>query len=84
MSRRAVVWLIPILLTLHNAEEAIALWTGPPHGGPGQRPFVLYCYTRAGREQWVGSTALRATLPAALVLHGPVLLAGLWLATILN
>ncbi len=167
MPQRAVVWLIPILLTLHNAEEAIAFRRYLPmarallpapfasldvhlsyaamlqalatlsvlafllalavsarpqshrslwlllalemavavnvvahlvsavfvfHGyAPGlatallvNAPFAIYCFRRAEREQWVSTTALRATVPAALVLHGPVLLAGLWLAAILN
>ena len=167
MSRRVVVWLIPIFLTIHNAEEAVAFRHYLPmtrellpaplasleahlsyaallqalaglsilafllalvvnarpgaqrslwlllvlemavglnvlahlasaallfHGyGPGlvtallvNAPFAVYCFRRAKREQWVGSTALRATVPAALMLHGPVLLAGLWLATILS
>ena len=163
MPRRAVIWLIPILLTLHNAEEAIAfkrylpaaqarlplplaslearlpyaallpalatlsilafllalavnlrphsrqlLWlllaleatmglnvvahlvsaTFVFHGyAPGlvtallvNAPFAAYCFWRAKREQWVSPTALRGTMPAAFVLHGPVLIAGLWIA----
>jgi hypothetical protein len=43
-------------------------------------PFAIYCFLRAWREQWVSPAALRATLPAALILHGPILLGGLWLA----
>jgi hypothetical protein len=43
-------------------------------------PFAIYCFGRARRERWVSTTALVATLPAALILHGPVLLGGLWLA----
>lgn len=163
MSRRTVVWLVPILLTLHNAEEALAfpaymrrmrtllpepfasleaslsystilaaltvlsalaflialvaaarpksqgtLWAllvleaavGVNviahllsavivfHGyGPGlatalmiNAPFAIYCFRRAKREQWLSPAALRATIPASLVLHGPILLGGLWLA----
>lgn len=166
-SRRRVVWLIPILLTLHNAEEAVAFRRYAPnaqallpapfasletrlsyaalvqalaslsvlafllalivdarprsrpllwlllaleaavglnvlahlasaallfHGyGPGlvtalsvNAPFAVYCFTRATRERWLGPTALRATVPMAVLLHGPVLLGGLWLATILG
>jgi hypothetical protein len=157
-----VVWLIPTLLTLHNAEEALAFRTYMPrmqgllpepfasleaslpysamlgalfvisalafvvafaaarptsrralwvllaleatvginvvahllsaviifHGyGPGlatalliNAPFAVYCFRRAQREQWLSGAALRALVPAALVLHGPVLLGGLWLA----
>jgi hypothetical protein len=163
LSRRTVVWLVPILLTLHNAEEALAfpaymrrmrtllpepfasleaslsystiigaltvlsalaflialvaaarpksqgtLWAllvleaavGVNvivhllsavivfHGyGPGlatalmiNAPFAIYCFRRAKREQWLSPAALRATIPASLILHGPILLGGLWLA----
>jgi hypothetical protein len=58
------------------------------HGyGPGlatalliNTPFAFYCFRRAHRERWVSTMALGATVPAALILHGPVLLGGLWLA----
>lgn len=58
------------------------------HGyGPGlatavlvNAPFAVYCFRRARRERWVGTAALRATVPAALFLHGPILMGGLWLA----
>jgi hypothetical protein len=43
-------------------------------------PFAFYCFARAKREHWLSRRALYATLPAALVLHGPVLAFGLWLA----
>jgi hypothetical protein len=57
------------------------------HGyGPGlatalllNAPFAIYCFRRARRERWVSSAALAATLPAALILHGPILIGGLWL-----
>ena len=164
MSRRTVVWLIPILLTVHNAEEALAFQAYLPrmrtrlpeplasfaaslpystllialtllsglaflialaaaarpqsrralaallvleatvgvnvvshllsaaivfHGySPGlvtalmvNAPFTLYCFQRARREQWLSAAALRATVPASLILHGPILLGGLWLAS---
>ena len=167
MPRRFVVWLVPTLLALHNAEEAIALrWYLPrvpallpapfvplvarlsyttlletlsilslvvfllafavdrrPHShtllwlllaielaiglnglahlltaafifhgyGPGlvtglafNVPFAVYCFIRSQRESWLSPIALRATVPAALVLHGPVLIAGLWLAALLS
>ena len=157
------MWLIPILLTAHNAEEALALrWYMPRmqallpepfasleaslsfstmlvalivlsalafliawvvtarpqsrrwlwvlfaleaavgvnviahlvgaamvfHGyGPGlatavliNAPFALYCFRRARQEQWLSPAALRATVPAAVILHGPVLIGALWLA----
>src|SRR5919112_4523940 len=58
------------------------------HGyGPGlatalmiNAPFAIYCFRRVRREQWVSAAALRAILPASLILHGPILLGGLWLA----
>ena len=163
MSRQTIVWLIPILLTLHNAEEAIAFRSYMPrmeallpepfasvltslsyptmllaltglsalafimafgaaarphsprmlwallaleaavcvnalahllsaaalfHGyGPGlvtaafiNAPFGIYCFRQARREQWLSNTVLLATVPAAFILHGPILLAVLWLA----
>jgi hypothetical protein len=58
------------------------------HGyGPGlvtalviNAPFAIYCLRRARRERWVSSAAMAAVVPAALILHGPILLGGLWLA----
>jgi hypothetical protein len=58
------------------------------HGyGPGlvtalllNAPFAAYCLARARREQWVSEHAWRATFVGGAVLHGPVLLGGLWLA----
>lgn len=47
-------------------------------------PFATYCFRRASREAWVTPAALRATFPVALVLHGPVLLGGLWLASVMG
>jgi hypothetical protein len=38
----------------------------------------------ASRERWVSPTALRGTVPAALVFNGPVLLGGLRLAAALG
>jgi len=167
LSRRRIVWLIPILLTLHNAEEAAAFrryWTDLPvllptpirelavyvsyqeflrallilslivfllallvdrrpewwlalwlllateaaiglnavvhvatagfvfHGySPGlvtavalTGPFAVYCLFRARRDRWISQAAVWALLPAALFLHGPVLIAALWLSTIRN
>ena len=163
LSRRTVLWLIPVLFALHNLEEAVAFRHSLPrvetllptplrrvapslsysailgalvvvsglaflltvvavarpasrgvlwallaleaavalnvvahlvsavavfHGyAPGlvtavsiNAPFALYCFRRARRERWVSATALWVTIPASLVLHGPILLAGLWLA----
>jgi hypothetical protein len=158
-----VVWLVPIFLTLHNAEEALAFRRYMPrmrtllpepfasleaslsyatmlvalaiisalaftialaaavrpnsrgalwallaleatvgvnviahvlsaaivfHGyGPGlatalaiNAPFAIYFFRRAWRERWLSASALRATVPGALILHGPILVGGLWLA----
>jgi len=58
------------------------------HGyGPGlltalaiNAPFAVYCFRRARRECWVSDAALAATVPVAVVVHGPVLMSGLWLA----
>lgn len=163
LSRRTAVWLIPVSLALHNAEEALTFRTALPRVrsglpeplavlatrltysavvqalvvlsvlafvlaavvvsyprsraalwllltlevaiginviahvasatlvfrgyGPGlatalliNGPFVLYCLRRAHRECWLSPMAMRATVPAAIVLHGPVLLGSLWLA----
>jgi hypothetical protein len=58
------------------------------HGyGPGlvtalliNAPFAIYCFRRAHRERWVSNAALGALVPAALILHGPILLGAWWLA----
>lgn len=42
-------------------------------------PFAVVCMRRANQEHWLSPSYLRATLPTAVVLHGPVLLGGLWL-----
>ncbi len=87
---RTALWL---LLTLEVAVglnviahlvSAIVVFRGY---GPGlatavsiNAPFAVYCVRRARRERWLNPAALGATLPAAIVLHGPVLLGGLWIA----
>ena len=164
MSRRTVVWLVAVLFTLHNAEEALAFrvylprivvllpepfaslvatlsyqailialaavsilallvalaaatWPQSPLAmwtlltleavvglnviahvlsalvvfqgyGPGlatalliNAPFAIYCFRRVRRERWVSTAALGATVPVALILHGPILVGGLWLAS---
>ena len=43
-------------------------------------PFAIYCFWRVYRERWVSRGVLGAIVPAALILHGPILLGGLWLA----
>lgn len=86
----AALWL---LLTLEvavgiNALAHVASAALVFHGyGPGlatavliNGPFALYCMRCAYRDDWLSRTALRATLPAAIVLHGPVLVGGMWLA----
>jgi hypothetical protein len=67
-----------------HVVSAVVLFRGY---GPGlitavvvNLPFAWYCFRRAAREHWVSPTALRATVPAALILHGPILIGGLWLA----
>ncbi|HEX2779204.1 MAG TPA: HXXEE domain-containing protein, partial [Gemmatimonadaceae bacterium] len=42
-------------------------------------PFAAYVIRRAVRERWVSGTALATSVPAALIIHGPVLLGSLWL-----
>ena len=155
MIPRRIVWAVPVCLTLHNAEEALALRTRlptlsdrlpqpvqglvasfpynaflgalgcltllviavalwamlRPHGfatwllaafqatialnvvahcvaaltlrgyAPGlitalliNAPFSWYFFRRASRDEWLSPKALWATLPAAVVLHGPALL----------
>ena len=154
MIPRRIVWAVPVCLTLHNAEEAlaprtrlpalsdrlpqsvqelvasipynaflaalgcltllviaIALWAAVrPHGfatwlvaafqatialnvvahcaaaltlrgyAPGlvtalliNAPFSWYFFRRASRDGWLSPKALWATLPTAIVLHGPAL-----------
>ena len=163
LSRRAVIWLVPALLAVHNAEEAVTFprylplvrdrvpdWARPivtgvtydqmlialvlativPLGiaiwvvarprstvalwsvlliqavvllnaaahvcssllmlrgyGPGlatalvvNLPFSLYVLRRARREQWTTRQGLLALAPAALVVHGPLLLGVIALA----
>ena len=43
-------------------------------------PFGWYFLARARRERWVSERAWRASFVGGAVLHGPVLVAGLWLA----
>jgi len=44
-------------------------------------PFAVYCFRRASREHWVSPRAMVGTIPAALVVHGPLLAGGLWVAS---
>jgi hypothetical protein len=43
-------------------------------------PFAAYCLARARRERWVSERAWPTTFVGGAVLHGPVLVGGLWLA----
>ena len=43
-------------------------------------PFAVYTIRRARREQWVSRRAFSVVFPAALVLHGPLLIGALWVA----
>jgi hypothetical protein len=43
-------------------------------------PFAVYCFVLARRNRWASGAMLLSTIPAALVLHGPVLMGVLWLA----
>ena len=87
---RAALWL---LLSLQTAVgiNAVAHVAGAVvifHGyGPGlatalliNAPFTIYVLRRARRESWVSLRAWRLLPVGGLVLHGPVLLGGLWLA----
>ena len=82
MSQRAVVWLIPILLTLHNAEEALAfrrVWSRLPALLPepvaaleARLPYETLLHALIG-------LSVTAFLLAALVVRAPHLRAALWL-----
>jgi len=89
--RRSALWL---LLTIQaavalNVLGHVASAAFVVHGYvPGlvtalifNAPFTGYCFIRVHRERWISQTALWSTVPAAVVLHGPVLIAGLWLAS---
>lgn len=43
-------------------------------------PFSIYLFARARREAWLSERALAALLPAALIVHGPVLAGAILLA----
>lgn len=47
-------------------------------------PFSCYLFTRAGRERWVSRQAFWLLLPAAALIHGPLLLALLWATGVLE
>ena len=96
LSRLQALWMIPIALAVHNAEEAI---TFPAHlvvaavvmrgYSPGlvsavliNAPVSVYLFHRAARERWLPRTAWRALWPAALLVHGPGLVGLLLLARV--
>lgn len=67
-----------------HVASAIVIFRGY---GPGlataaliNLPFAIYVLRRARRDAWVGLRAWRLLPLGGLVLHGPVLLGGLWLA----
>jgi uncharacterized protein with HXXEE motif len=87
---RRILWALLVLEAavgvnvVAHVISAVAVFHGY---GPGlatavtiNAPFALYCFRRVRREQWLSPAALLATVPASLVLHGPILLGGLWLA----
>ena len=74
------------LMGINAVAHAASAWLVLGGYGPGlvtavllNAPFAAYCFRLAHRDRWLGRTALLSTLPAALVLHGPVLLGALWL-----
>jgi hypothetical protein len=87
---RAALWLLLLLQAtvllnvLWHIAAAVVLFRGY---APGlvtalllNLPFSLYLLRRAAHERWLGSGALWAIAPAALLVHGPMLSA-LLLAT---
>ncbi|HET6232091.1 MAG TPA: HXXEE domain-containing protein, partial [Longimicrobiaceae bacterium] len=47
-------------------------------------PFAWYVLRRARNEAWVTRRAWRSLILGGMMLHGPVLVAGLWLAAALG
>lgn len=88
---RAGLWLLLVLQAtmalnaLSHLIVALVLFRGYAPGLVSallvNAPFAAYCIRRAWREQWVARSAFRAVFPAALLVHGPVLAGGLWLAS---
>jgi len=88
---RAALWLLLALEAavainvIAHVVSAVVLFHGY---GPGlatavllNAPFAFYALRRAKREGWVSARAWWALYGAGLVLHGPVLIGALWLAT---
>jgi hypothetical protein len=87
---RAALWLLLLIQTtmlvnaLWHAAAAVILFGGY---APGlvtalllNLPLSIYLLNRARKERWLGRRALWSLLPAALLVHGP-LLSALLLAT---
>jgi len=84
------VWLVLLIQTalllnaLWHIVAAVVLFGGYAPGVVTalalNLPFSIYVLSRAGRESWLSRPALWALLPAALLVHGP-LLSALLLAT---
>lgn len=82
--RPARLWLALVLqaVVLLNVFSHLAAATFLMHGySPGlatavgvNLPFSAYLLRRAARERWVSRRALLWCVPAALVIHGPLLL----------
>jgi hypothetical protein len=82
MSRRLVVWLIPILLTLHNAEEAIAFSRMRPRlRALLPQPFAAFDtrLSDAALLQALAGLSVAAFILAAFVTLRPQSKAALWL-----
>src|SRR4051812_39927348 len=82
LSRPTVVWMIPTLLTIHNAEEAIAfrgVWSRMPQLLP--EPFATFeaRLPYAVMFQALVLLSLLAFLLAAVVMMRPGSRAALWL-----
>ena len=80
---RAALWAVLLIQTvmLVNVVSHVAVATFLLRGyGPGlatalalNLPWSIYLLRRARREEWLGRGAFVALLPAALVVHGPLL-----------
>jgi hypothetical protein len=82
-SSRAAVWLLLLIQTtmlvnaLWHLGAAVVLFGGYAPGLATavllNAPFSIYLLRRARAEGWVSRRALLALMPAALVVHGPLL-----------
>jgi len=79
------LWLVLLIQTtvllnvVWHAAAAVVLFGGYAPGVATavllNLPFSIYLLRRAARERWLGPRALWALIPAAIVLHGPLLAA---------